>query len=307
MDIHYSFPDTPISLSRVGVKSLKVMIKTKRSGSFNILFPEIDIYVDLPSYMKGINLSRSVEGIRDILRSVEKKPIRFIEDFCGKIARRVLEKHEYASRSEVRMKSDYFVPRSASVDLNLFDEKCKIYAYASCKKINDKIKTRKFIGASVVGLTVCPCAREVVQSVIERELRSKLSLKNDIISHIMRIIPIPSHNQRCLVKVFINSTRKNRINVDDIISIIEESVSAPTFSILKRQDEANVIINAHRNPKFTEDVVRGVIKRIIERYPEIPESTFIYAKCTSFESIHKYNITAEKAGKLEELKKQIFP
>ena len=66
---------------------------------------------------------------------------------------------------------------------------------------------------------------------------------------------------------------------------------------------ALVVINAHRNPKFVEDVVRDILGAVLERYPELPDDTIVTVKSESEESIHKHNAFAERVTDLGELRR----
>ena len=53
------------------------------------------------------------------------------------------------------------------------------------------------------------------------------------------------------------------IEADDLIEIVEDSLSSPTYEILKRDDEALITLQAHENPKFVEDVVTVSLKELM--------------------------------------------
>ena len=64
-----------------------------------------------------------------------------------------------------------------------------------------------------------------------------------------------------------------------------------------------VVINAHHNPKFVEDVVRDNLPRILKRYPNLPDDTIVTVRSESEESIHKHNAMAERVTTLGELRR----
>ncbi|HLQ41474.1 MAG TPA: GTP cyclohydrolase, FolE2/MptA family, partial [Thermoplasmata archaeon] len=84
--------------------------------------------------------------------------------------------------------------------------------------------------------------------------------------------------------------------------IVEESLSAPTYGLLKRPDEGRLVEMAHRNPKFVEDVVRDVLDRLLKRYPKMPDTTWVRVKSEAEESIHKHNALAERSTTFGELR-----
>ena len=79
------------------------------------------------------------------------------------------------------------------------------------------------------------------------------------------------------------------VDADDLISIVEKSFSSPTYSILKRREEAELVLRAHAKPKFVEDVTRGVIDAARKRFPGCK----IHVKTISQESIHRHDVIAE--------------
>ena len=88
----------------------------------------------------------------------------------------------------------------------------------------------------------------------------------------------------------------------ELIDIVEASMSAPTYGLLKRPDEGKLVEMAHRNPKFVEDVVREVLERLRARYPKMPDSAWVRVKSESEESIHKHNAFAERSTTFGELR-----
>jgi len=99
--------------------------------------------------------------------------------------------------------------------------------------------------------------------------------------------PVISHNQRNISTLMIEVPGLNEVEANDLIDILEQSFSSPTFEILKRSDEATVVINAHRNPKFVEDVVRDILAKVLERYHDLPDEVKVTVRSESEESIHK--------------------
>jgi GTP cyclohydrolase-4 len=93
------------------------------------------------------------------------------------------------------------------------------------------------------------------------------------------------------------------VDANDLIEIVEKSFSSPTYSILKRKNEAELVINAHKKPKFVEDVVRDMLAMVLKRYKELPDDVIVIARSESEESIHKHNAFAERVTTLGELRK----
>jgi len=84
---------------------------------------------------------------------------------------------------------------------------------------------------------------------------------------------------------------------------VEQAFSSPTYSILKRRDEAQLVFDAHKNPKFVEDVVRDILSTILKKYKNLPDDVMVVVRSESEESIHKHNAFAERVTTLGELRK----
>jgi len=92
------------------------------------------------------------------------------------------------------------------------------------------------------------------------------------------------------------------VEADDLIEIVESSLSAPTYALLKRPEEGRLVEAAHRKPRFVEDVVREVLAQILKRYKALPDAARVSVKSESEESIHKHNAFAERTTTLGELR-----
>jgi GTP cyclohydrolase-4 len=92
------------------------------------------------------------------------------------------------------------------------------------------------------------------------------------------------------------------IRAEDLVGIVEASMSSETYDLLKRPDELFVVNRAHMNPRFVEDVVREMLQNVVEIYADLPENTFVLAKQVNLESIHKHNAFAERYGTLGEIR-----
>jgi len=114
--------------------------------------------------------------------------------------------------------------------------------------------------------------------------------------------PIITHNQRNRTSLVLEEPPGADIEADDLINIVEASMSAPTYEVLKRPDERRLVEQAHAKPMFVEDVVREVLGRVLKKYQDLPDDARVKVKSDSEESIHKHNAVAERAATLGELR-----
>ncbi len=95
------------------------------------------------------------------------------------------------------------------------------------------------------------------------------------------------------------------IRVEQLIKIIEESMSSPVCELLKRPDENAIVVHAHENPMFVEDCVRNMVQKIVNEFSHFPDDTLVTVRQVNEESIHRHNAFAEKVATLGELKYEI--
>ena len=300
-DVQACSPEYPINLTRVGLTGVKKLVKILREEDRPIvLISNFEVFVDLPSNRKGANLSRNFEVIDEVLEVVVNEPVYEIEELCGEIARRVLSKHEYATRAEVKMNSEYVVKRRSPATHITCQEVVDIFAEAVAKAGH----LRKVVGAEVVGMTACPCAQEIMRDLVRVELE-KLNLSPEEVHGLAARLPVATHNQRGRGIISVEVRDRRCVSLEKIISIIEESMSSKVYGLLKRPDEAMVVSRAHENPKFVEDCVRTMAKKVVESFEDLPDDAVISLKQINEESIHQHNAFAERTATMGELRAEL--
>ncbi|VVB59681.1 GTP cyclohydrolase MptA [uncultured archaeon] len=285
-DVQSRLSSSYFKLTRVGVTGVKKLVHIKRPNKKSVLplTVTMDLFVDLPASQKGSHMSRNLELVSEIINQTLKTPVSDLESFCAEVAELLLKKHEYATFSEVKAEADYFLdviyPSGQKGS-----EPYKLVAEARAKSNGE---LTKLIGVKAIGMTTCPCAMEGVRKLETRD-------KN---------CSAPTHNQRNIGTLMIEVPRGTMVvDADDMINIVEKSFSSPTYSILKRKDEAELVLRAHAKPKFVEDVVRDILSAVLKRYRDLPDEVLVIARSESEESIHKHNAFAERVTTLGELRK----
>lgn len=287
-DVQYSAGDISFKLTRVGVRGVRkpVLVRRDIDGSDlnSTMFCTIDVYVDLPATQKGSHLSRNPEAIREVVDSTIEHPTTGIENFAADICKLLLKKHEYAARAEVQVSAEYF----KSTKTPNGRETMEHYELKGAAVGLRGESIRKTIGVKVIGMTACPCAQQTVTEMLDYP----------------EGWPVMSHNQRNVCTVTMSMDEQYDVEANGLIDLIEASFSSPTFELLKRDDEGAVVINAHRNPRFVEDMVRQVLLRLVERYTDLPDDVEVTVESDSEESIHKHDAYAERHATLGELREE---
>ncbi|MHB8351794.1 MAG: GTP cyclohydrolase MptA [Thermoplasmata archaeon] len=297
-DVHAMAPvNTRLRLREVGVSGVRKPISVQRPGRAETLSAEFSVRVDLPPERKGSDLSRNAELLAELIDATVTRPVQSLEAACREIARELLIRHTYATEAYVEARAQYFLPRGIRPERSSFEDYVLLAeARASRDPAGGDPRLLWKIGAEAVGMTACPCAMETCRALLEKEF----PLLRD---PSLAALPIVSHNQRNRTTLSFELSEPADIEADRIVAAIEAAQSSPTFAILKRGDEAAVVLNAHRNPKFVEDVIRDVLAQVPILFPEAPDSAVVHARTRSEESIHKYDVTAAHSATLGELRR----
>ena len=293
---NHHVPDS-FRLTRVGVTGVKKPVRVRRPGRTVTLQPEISLFVDLPARQRGSHMSRNIEVVSELVERSVKRPCSSLEELAAKLSRGLLDRHEYATQAESEMRADYFVEKKNPSGRSS-TEHYSLLARAVAHR-GARILVRKSIGVEVVGMTACPCAQETVREFLaagDRRLRNGTYPA-----------PMLTHNQRNITSLMVEVPERFSVEADDLIRLVEGSQSSPTYEILKRPDEGQVVLNAHRNPKFVEDVVRDLLRKVVESYPDLPDEVAVSVRSESEESIHKHNAVAERITTMGELRRSRPP
>jgi len=310
-DVQACSPDIKINLTRVGVKNVKKLVEVARAGAKRpvVLISDFHIFVDLPGDIKGANMSRNLEAIYEVLEEAVSMPTYDVEDLCSEVAKRLLLRHSYATTAEVGMRSEYMLKRRTPVMRISCQEPATIFAEARAYRTlsedqKNGMRIKKVIGAEIVGMTTCPCAQELMRERALEEL-TKMGIAKGEIETFLDNIPLATHNQRGKGIISIEVEDDVKVPLDKIIGIIENSMSAKTYEILKRPDEAKIVEMAHRKPMFVEDCVREMAKRVVETFGYLPDDSIVTITQINEESIHQHDAVAERVASLGELRREL--
>ena len=296
-----SSPDVRINLTRVGVKNVKKLVEVHRNGKRPVIFiSNFDVFVDLPGSLKGANLSRNFEVIDEVLQQAIDGDVNMIEKLCSVVARKLLDRHEYADRTEVLMRSEYMVKRETPVSQTACEEVVKVHARAVARRTFRSPIVRKSIGAEVTGMTACPCAQNIMKERAMRVLEG-LDVNKDKIDEFFAAVPMATHNQRGKGFLCIETDDDQYVDLEKIISILKDSISAGIYELLKRGDEGAVVLAAHKNPRFVEDCVREMAKKVLAEFEYLSGDSVVTIKQTNEESIHQHDAYAERRATIAEL------
>ncbi|WP_276272849.1 GTP cyclohydrolase MptA [Haloarcula litorea] len=296
-DVQASSPDVTVGLNRVGVTGVEKLVKLgRRDRDPIVLMAEFEVYVDLPSWRKGADMSRNMEVIDETLETAVGTEAYRVEDVCGDAAELLLEKHDYTTKAEVRMEAEYVTHESTPESGMATQSTADIIASATATEEG----TREEIGARVTGMTVCPCSQGMSASRARDTLRG-MNVEDEVIEEFLETMPQAGHSQRGHATLTVESEGAPEVDLNDLIEVARDSMSARIYNLAKRPDEDHMTFEAHKDAKFVEDCVRAMAEGVVDAFPDLPEDAIVTMKQSNDESIHQHNAHAERVAEFGDL------
>src|SRR4051794_16766228 len=297
-DVQAQRPTVHVSLSRVGITGVEKVIRVREQ----LFWAKLECFVDLGPRQKGAHMSRFEETVNDAIGEVILGESAFrAEHLAARIAELVRDRQE-ALRAEVWIEARYPEHKPAPVSGIETQELYTLYGAA----VASERGTRRLVGVAAQGMTACPCAQQLVAGASRERLLAD-GFSEDEVDRIFDHVPVATHNQRGIGTLYIGCPEEctNEIEAEDLLAIVEDSMSSEIYELMKRSDEGAVVEKAHRRPRFVEDCVREMIAGVVGAYPHLLEHTFISARQENLETIHQHNVVAERFGLLGELRQEL--
>ncbi|WP_137287958.1 GTP cyclohydrolase MptA [Natronorubrum halophilum] len=300
-DVQATSPDVTVGLSQVGVTGVDKLVKLAREGKRPIvLTAEFEVFVDLPAWRKGADMSRNMEVIDEILEDATREEAYRVEEVCGEAAERLLEKHDYTSTAKVSMRAEFM--RRERTPASDRETQHTVDIIASATATEDG--TREEIGAEVTGMTVCPCSQGMSAARAKQTLEN-LGVEDETITAFLDEVPQAGHSQRGHATLTIESNGDPAVDLNDIIDIARGSMSARIYNLAKRPDEDHMTYAAHADAKFVEDCVRALAEGTVEEFDHLPDDAVITMKQSNDESIHQHNAHADRVVEMQTLREEV--
>jgi GTP cyclohydrolase I len=248
-DVQSSADTRRIAINRVGIKDIRHPVRVKdRSEGEQHTIATFNMYVFLPHNFKGTHMSRFVQILNKHEREIT---VESFKDMLVEMAERL-----ESEAGHIEMSFPFFVNKKAPVTgvKSLMD-----YQVTLIGEIKNGVPAM-FIKVVVPVTSLCPCSKEISD--------------------------YGAHNQRSHVTVSVRT--RDFVWIEELIELVEKEASCELFGLLKRPDEKYVTERAYNNPKFVEDMVRDVARRLND-----DDRIGAYVvESENFESIHNHSAYA---------------
>ena len=267
-DLQSSEPEVRIGLSRAGVRGVNKAIRLRRGRNEKLVFAEISCSVDLDPAQRGVHMSRFPELFEHAIDELVIGEAVLVEELAEHIARTVVGRQD-ALRAEVEVTARYPIQRETPVTRMKTQEMVSLIGIAAASATG----ARRVVGVEATGINACPCAQGLVRGRASERLLEAGFGENDV-DRILELVPLATHNQRGRGTLYVGTDQP--INAEDLVEVVERSMSSPVYELLKRPDELFVVEHAHLQPRFVEDSVRVALKEALEGYPELDGGDFLW-------------------------------
>ena len=296
-DLQASAPEVGLSLTRAGVTRVSKAIRVRHEGRETVMAAEIECTVDLDRAQKGVHMSRFPELFEEAIEAVVGSEALHVETLAEHIARHIVERQQ-ALRAEARITARWPVRRKTPVSGLPTQEMVSLIGIAAASTTG----VRRVVGVEANGINACPCAQGLVRGRAAERL-AEAGFESGDVERILSLVPSATHNQRGRGTLYVGTDRQ--LDANDLVAIVESSMSAPIYELLKRPDELFVVEHAHLQPRFVEDSVRIALASALETIPELADGDFLFSRQVNFETIHTHDVLAEREGTAGELRAEL--
>jgi GTP cyclohydrolase IV len=294
-DLQAASPDVRLSLTRAGVTGVQKAVRVSHEGHSTVMTADIECTVDLSHEQKGVHMSRFPELFEEAIEAVVGSEALHVEALAEHIARHIVGRQR-ALRAEARITARWPVRRTTPVTKLATQEMVSLVGIAAATSE----RVRRVVGVEATGINACPCAQGLVRG---RAAERLLEAGFEDVDRILDLVPLATHNQRGQGTLYVGTDRL--LDATDLVQIVQSSMSASIYELLKRPDELFVVEHAHLQPRFVEDSVRLSLKGALDALPELADEDFLFARQVNFETIHAHDVLAEREGTVGELRGEL--
>jgi len=251
-----SAPDhRELSIDQVGIRGLRYPLPIADRDGVQTTIADCSVFVQLPADRKGTHMSRLVALLEErALPGAEPLGVHSLRALLDALVARL-----DAPGGRLEIAFPFFVRKNAPVSgiASLLDYHAKLIGEL------DGGRYAQTVSVAVPVTSLCPSSKEISE--------------------------YGAHNQRSIITI--SARTREPVFIAEVLRFAEEEASSELFGILKRADEKYVTERAYDNPRFVEDLVRGVASRLDAdaRF----EAFAIEAE--NFESIHNHSAYARIA------------
>lgn len=262
-DVPEQVPSFAIHLDEVGIAGKTVWV----------LLPEgrlpftASITVDLPDRIRGIHMSRLEQAIAEL----HERPFARLSHYAGALVEQVVARQR-GSTARVSLAGKRPLLRQSSISRQVSVDPLLVRVEAMISRDHPGGITVSN-GVGVCHITSCPCTQVYNLDVFTERGNC----------------PMPTHSQRSQTWLHLRGAGQVPAH-QDLLSCLENSLHLAQ-DLLKRPDEAELVLKSHVHPQFAEDAVRETARSVGRMFGAVlPGDTGVVIESLSLESIHIHDV-----------------
>jgi len=270
VDVPEEHPSFPLPLQKVGISGKTVWVSLADNSGGHIPFTA-RILVNLPGNRRGIHMSR----IEQVISALHDRQFTDLPAYGKLLATNILEAQN-AERISLELSGRLPLIQQAPVSKQYSIDSVDVSFSLALRQDNNKESGNTQVGAGVHHLTACPCT---------------LSYNKVLFNRFNDPWPQATHSQRSRTELLVSLNNGTELPGYNTLIEVLDSVLHVSRDLLKRPDETELVLKAHRYPQFAEDTVRTVAQAAAERFKDaLPPETRIKVNSLSLESIHIHDV-----------------
>ncbi len=255
-DVQSGSDERNLAIDQVGIRGLRYPLAfADGDAPAQSTIGTFAVMVALPEDRKGTHMSRLIEMLEE-LTAPGAAPLS-VPGMRALLDQLVVRLDAPAGRIEVAF--PWFVRKTAPISgvASLLDYEVRLAAELH----GDRYASLVTVAVPVTSL--CPCSKEISE--------------------------YGAHNQRSTITISVRP--REPVRLAELLRVAETEASSELYGILKRADEKYLTERAYDNPRFVEDLVRGVAARLAadRRFAGFA------VEAENFESIHNHSAFARIA------------
>lgn len=280
VDIPQQQPATPLVLNEVGISNKTVWVQLPAG-----LLPfEAKLHVTLDAGVRGIHMSR----MEEVITELHGQPFADLAAYGMELGRRMLACQE-GERGRVELRGKLPLKRQGVASGKLSVDALDISAAVALKKGGGGVAVERcIVGVAVHHITACPCTQAYNRVLFGQGGGDW---------------PLPTHSQRSCTRLLMEASN-GQPDYEELLGVLEESLHV-TQDLLKRHDEAEIVLKSHSAPQFAEDAVRDTARVAAQRFRELPPTTAVEIESLSLESIHIHDVHCRLVTTLGDIRQQL--
>ena len=283
VDVPEERPSFPLLLDEVGIVNKTVWVSLNENRWGRLPFTA-DILINLPAERRGIHMSRIERAITEL----HDQEFTDLRDYALVLGAQVMDSQP-ATTGSIVLRGQVPLLQASPISELISIDTVEIGITARFADRNGARRTQVMIGATICHLTACPCTLAYNQVLFNQENSP---------------YPLATHSQRSKTSLMIESRTDSpplAPTHDETINCLSSALHI-SRDLLKRPDEAELILQAHRQPQFVEDVVRETARSVGKMFANrLPAATRVRIKSLSLESIHIHDVTCRLDTSLNEI------